>query len=435
MILYDPYSPWSFSLGRLIFEALRLLISDSPSEASELQVDVALEAADIKRRKEFEKLIREGRPAIALDFGTGNSQMAYCTEANAVPKLITVNGKHKIPTAIYYNEELHSTLIGNEAKNEIDYQLVKAENDISRIDSVFRNYMAFFKPIFCAKDTAYDEASPLFKENGTFFSWGEVVTEFFKFFKTQAEQAVFHGESVEGICITCPVAFPSKALYEEAAQQAGFTCVDFMEEPRAAYLGYMQDGVMLGDNVLVFDMGGGTLDIAFLQKDNATWKVTKTPMRIDAAGDHLDHHIMQDILLQVQASHSDLKHYNGDTQFLKYIREKVKEPLGARVVDCADIRYFFDRYEQFFKGSITQEHFDKLVMQCMEEKAVFTKLHEYIDSLGVPVDSILMVGGSSQLKCLQERMKQEFNGINVYAPHDGDSVVARGALTLLPMEN
>lgn len=414
----------------LIWKGLELAWKIATSDkAEDIPVNTSVEADKIKRRKAFEQLIAEGKHVIALDFGTSNSQVAY-TDANMSPKLLSVAGKNKIPTVIYYNNSNDAAYVGLKAEYEVNNQLAAAENNFSRIDSVFKNYMAVFKPIFCAQETAYDAVSPLLKGNGIFFTWGEIVTEFFKFFKTQAEQTAFNGEKVEGICITCPVAFPSKALYEEAAKQAGFSCVDFMEEPRAAYLGYMQGGEKLGDNVLVFDMGGGTLDIAFLQKDGDTWAVKKTPMRIDAAGTNLDECLLQDVLPQVQASHPDLSRYTGDIQFLKYMREEVKETLGAGTCDNVAIRHYIDLYEKHFSGgSMTKEHFESLIMQCMDEKEVFPKLHNYTDSLGVPVDSILMVGGSSQLKCLQERMRQEFSGIKVFAPHAGDSVVALGALT------
>ena len=420
----DPLTGW------LILQGIKLLWKtiNTPDKAEDIPVDSSIEAEEIKRRKDFEQLIAEGKHVIALDFGTSNSQVAY-TDANRSPKLLSVAGKNKIPTVIYYNNSIGKVYVGLKAEYEVNNQLAAAENNFSRIDSVFKNYMAVFKPVFCAQETAFDAVSPLLKGNGTFFTWGEIVTEFFKFFKIQAEQTAFNGENAEGICITCPVAFPSKALYEEAAKNAGFSCVDFMEEPRAAYLGYMQGGEQLGDNVLVFDMGGGTLDIAFLQKDGDTWAVKKTPMRIDAAGTNLDEYLLQDVLPQVQASHPNLSRYTGDIQFLKYMREEVKETLGAGTCDNVAIRHFIDLYETRFTGSMTKEHFESLIMQCMDEKEVFTKLHTYIDSLGVPVSSILMVGGSSQLICLQERMRQEFCGIKVFAPHAGDSVVALGALT------
>lgn len=427
----EPITIAGYVLARILWKVLTSPSSPPTStKAEDINVDVAEEKGEIKRREAFEKLIAEGKHVLALDFGTSNSQVAY-TDANKAPKLLTLNGKSKIPTIIFYNDSIGSTYIGEKAENEINNQIAEAGKDFVRIESAFKNYLAVFKVIFCAQETAYDAVSPLLKGDGTFFTWGEIVTEFFKFFKTQAEQTAFNGANAEGICVTCPVAFPSKALYEEAAKQAGFSCVDFMEEPRAAYLGYMQGGEKLGDNVLVFDMGGGTLDIAFLQKDGDTWAVKKTPMRIDAAGSHLDKYLLDDVLPQIQASHTDLRLYQGDSDLLKHMREKVKETLGTRASDKVAIGHFITLYDQFFRGSMTKEHFELLVMRFMDEKDVFPKLHTYIDSLGVPVDSILMVGGSSQLICLQERMRQEFSGIKVFAPHDGDSVVALGALTCI----
>lgn len=57
------------------------------------------------------------------------------------------------------------------------------------------------------------------------------------------------------------------ARLTEAAQLAGLREVLLLEEPVAAAIAYAAEGYKVGDHVLVYDLGGGTFDLAFLVRD------------------------------------------------------------------------------------------------------------------------------------------------------------------------
>ena len=95
----------------------------------------------------------------------------------------------------------------------------------------------------------------------------EVAAEVFGFLLRQARDR--HSLTVQEGVVTIPVDFHGQARHElrSAAEQAGFYVKTFIHEPFAAVVAYClrQQGQQIADlegrNILVFDWGGGTLDI------------------------------------------------------------------------------------------------------------------------------------------------------------------------------
>jgi molecular chaperone DnaK len=95
----------------------------------------------------------------------------------------------------------------------------------------------------------------------------EVATEIFGFLLKQAAEK--HSLTVHEGVVTIPVDFHGRARHElrKAAEGAGFYVKTFIHGPFAAVVAYClgQQGQLIGDfegrNVLMFDWGGGTLDI------------------------------------------------------------------------------------------------------------------------------------------------------------------------------
>ena len=86
--------------------------------------------------------------------------------------------------------------------------------------------------------------------------------------KRDAEKGHFH-EPVTRAVITCPAVFDEveKEKLREAAALAGFRDVELLEEPVAAAVAYAEDGIKVGRCVLVYDLGGGTFDLAVLVRE------------------------------------------------------------------------------------------------------------------------------------------------------------------------
>ena len=103
-----------------------------------------------------------------------------------------------------------------------------------------------------------------------YYSTADLVSTYLSELKKRAE--AYLGEPVSGVSLGRPVEFSSvpehdrqaEAILRQAAEMAGFEQIDFELEPIAAAL-YYEQTLTHPQNVLIFDFGGGTLDIAIMR--------------------------------------------------------------------------------------------------------------------------------------------------------------------------
>lgn len=369
-------------------------------------------------------------PTIAIDFGTSNSQIAYLDSMGRAVSL-QVDGYTKIPTELYYREKQDEIFIGLSAKELYEQDKLLAEAAGGNVEQtktlLSANRLTAFKKEFCSAEVSFDApARTLRHRDGKPFTWGEVVTAFFRFFKKKAEEHHFLGETIESVRLTHPVHFPSCELYRRAAEAAGFTSVTMIPEPEAAYSGYMQGGKPLGDTILVFDMGGGTLDLAVLEKRGEKWLVERQPLRIDIAGLDIDIAILRKILPQIQESDTDLSRVGADYTLLDAVRENIKEKWSRTERDVS-FSYFFSQQNKRFHCTVPHDTMLPLVGKMMQP--AYDKMRTYLVELGCVPTDVLMVGGSCLMPEIQRGVQQCMgNKVRVFTPNLGDTIVAEGAM-------
>ena len=356
---------------------------------------------------------------IAIDLGTSNTQIA-CLDANGVPK----NIGEAIPTALFVDKDSGRIRVGAEAQLAYEDAQSAGQTDA---DSY---YLETFKPELCMREVDGAAHTVLLGESGRRMTWLEVLTECFRHCRAYAQRVEFAGEEVNSVVLTHPVNFPNSELYRQAAEAAGFRSVRFVQEPEAAYLGYRSGGRDLGNNVLVFDMGGGTLDVALLQQAADGRRVNTAPLRLDTAGVHIDNAVCASMYEELLAKGIANACGEVEVAFKKYARTQIKEELGIGGRSSVKIRYMSDVSDTVLRGEYTMERFRKVLDRLMT--TVYRRIDEYVRRLPVQPDTVLMVGGSSRLRLIQEALKNLFPGINVFTPHDGGSLVAKGALLSTP---
>ena len=356
---------------------------------------------------------------IAIDLGTSNTQIA-CLDANGVPK----NIGEAIPTALFVDKGSGRIRVGAEAQLAYEDAQSAGQTDA---DSY---YLETFKPELCMREVDGAAHTVLLGESGRRMTWLEVLTKCFRHCRAYAQRVEFAGAEVNSVVLTHPVNFPNAELYRQAAEAAGFRSVRFVQEPEAAYLGYRSGGRDLGNNVLVFDMGGGTLDVALLQQAADGRRVNTAPLRLDTAGVHIDNAVCASMYEELLAKGIANACGEVEVAFKKYARTQIKEELGIGGRSSVKIRYMSDVSDTVLRGEYTMERFRKVLDRLMT--TVYRRIDEYVRRLPVQPDTVLMVGGSSRLRLIQEALKNLFPGINVFTPHDGGSLVAKGALLFTP---
>ena len=173
---------------------------------------------------------------IGIDFGTTNS--AACIYRNGKCEIIPgPNGKDYFPSAVSVNEN-GELLIG-------EYALKQLASNASNTVVGFKLDMGKDKYI---------------RFNGEDRRPQEITALVLGYIKQYAE--AYYGKSINKAVLTVPTSFNDDARKAtmEAGEIAGFKVEALVEEPTAACLAYSVTKNIRG-NILVFDMGGGTLDI------------------------------------------------------------------------------------------------------------------------------------------------------------------------------
>ena len=257
--------------------------------------------------------------AIGFDFGTTNSAIAVVLAGETEPRLIPLDLAQTesplVPTALYFRPdgEVH---IGRDAVET--YVRLEADHTIRRerratgaeIETAFGTERVltevdvnqpgrFFQSIKRSLADSSFRGTEIF---GRAFTLEDLVATFAREMRDRAEAML--GRDVTRAVVGRPVHWSNREAGDELAlrrmetalRQAGFTDFTFMEEPIAAGLG-LEATLPRARTVLVFDFGGGTLDVTIMRIGGEERAVLATA-GVPIGGDTLDEDVMDRRLLR-----------------------------------------------------------------------------------------------------------------------------------------
>ncbi|MCJ7700784.1 MAG: Hsp70 family protein [Anaerolineales bacterium] len=261
---------------------------------------------------------------VGLDFGTSNSGVAV-SDGDQV-RLLPVDPKNVLPevvkTILYVTRE-YQHFIGQEAI-ELYYQ-----HNVNRVRRYEKRWAGAVRVIASEVDYMHDvfvdvdvlkpgrlmqylktilrKGAGAADISGTqmfdrYYTVTNLIQAYLSELKARAEAVL--EEEIGGVTLGRPVKFSedpdldrqAEGDLREAALGAGFTEVDFELEPVAAALFY-ERSLDHPQNVLVFDFGGGTLDIAIMRLGDPGRRLIYASGGIDIAGTDFDRAIIEKRLL------------------------------------------------------------------------------------------------------------------------------------------
>ena len=257
---------------------------------------------------------------VGIDFGTSNSGVAVYDGQRV--RLVPVDPKNVLPevikTVLYITRDYRAS-IGQEAvenyyRDNINRRRRFVKQWAGEID-VYGADMHYVRDIY----VYVDELQPgrllqylktiLRKEKYTgtqvferYYSVGDLARTYLALLKKRAED-VLH-ESIDAVTLGRPVKFSvspeqdyrAQETLRQAAHDAGFKQVDFELEPIAAALDYEQS-ITQAQNVVIFDFGGGTLDIAVMRLGDPRNRKVYASGGVDIAGSDFDRTIIEKRML------------------------------------------------------------------------------------------------------------------------------------------
>jgi molecular chaperone DnaK (HSP70)/WD40 repeat protein len=342
--------------------------------------------------------VSEQVPSIGIDFGTTNSSMAwYDPRTGSAEIILNAEGQRKTPSLVYFGE--NETLVGEPVES-----LIKdISTDRVQRDEVFRCIIESIKRNLLTPPRI---ALP----GGRFVRPVDVVAEMLKKLKRDAEHGHFHKEVGRAV-ITCPAEFNmlQRQKIEEAGRRAGFREVVLLEEPVAGALAYARAGLNVGKHVLVYDLGGGTFDLAVLDNEGESFHVAMEPRGMErCGGDDFDHALYYhcDELVQEKLGRSITLTGAVDLSFLRECRRR-KESLTFQERSKFSDYLPSDDGPVRFEYEVDRQTFEDLIGEYVETSARLTEeILKQADTRGHKVDTVVLVGGSTRVPLVMRTLEE-----------------------------
>jgi len=246
------------------------------------------------------------------------------------------------------------------------------------------------------------------------------------------------GEEVRDAVITVPTSFTEKQrrATEESALLAGLYPRQLIPEPTAAAICYGVDRSEPTQKVyLVYDLGGGTFDVSIIAVEEEKIEVIATSGDRRLGGGDFDDLITAWAVEQLRKDGLDVSDLPVKKAIIKYYAEKLKRQLSARSTGTMTLPEV--RPEKPPTLELSQAEFVRMIDPLLQKSINFVdeaiNKAERDQKIGRDrIDAILLVGGSSKIPRVKERLLDYFQKDEKFVRNDcdADAVVARGAATV-----
>ncbi|CAM9695836.1 unnamed protein product [Scytosiphon promiscuus] len=238
----------------------------------------------------------------------------------------------------------------------------------------------------------------------------------------------FLGKDVANAVVTVPAYFndAQRQATKDAGTISGMSVKRIINEPTAAAIAYGLD--KKGEqNILVFDLGGGTFDVTLLTIDNGVFEVLATNGDTHLGGEDFDQRVMQYFIKMIKKKNgTDITGDNRALQKLRREVERVKRVLSTQHQARVEIESLIDGED--FSETLTRARFEELNIDLFKKTlGPVQKVMKDADLKLSEVDEIVLVGGSTRIPKVQELLKNFYEGKEPSRGINPDEAVAYGA--------
>lgn len=343
---------------------------------------------------------------IGIDLGTTNSCVSVLEGGEPIV-IANAEGLRTTPSIVAFAKD-GEKIIGEPAKRQA------VTNPDRTITSIKRHMGTDHKETIDSKEYTPQEISAMILQK----------------LKTDAEG--YLGEKVTEAVITVPAYFTDsqRQATKDAGRIAGLEVKRIVNEPTAASLAYGLDKAEDDQNILVFDLGGGTFDVSILEIGDGAFEVLATNGNNHLGGDDFDQVLIDYIADEFNKQEGvDLRNDNMSLQRLKEAAEKAKKELSSTMTTNVNLPFITATATgpKHLNMDITRAKFEELASELIENTMEPTR--KAISDSGLnpsQIDRILLVGGSSRIPAVQEAIKK-FTGKDPHKGINPDECVAVGA--------
>lgn len=351
----------------------------------------------------------KSRAVYGIDLGTTYSCISQVDKYDQAVVLRNFEGDATTPSVVYFESETN-VIVGKEAKNMLPVEPEKTVSFIKRQIGV---------------DAAFDKAT-----NTTPYHLdpAEISALILKKLVQDANDLGDNPEPIKDVVITCPAYFGNKERLQtkQAGEAAGLNVLGIINEPTAAAISY---GLKVDERrtILVYDLGGGTFDVTIIVVNGGAIKVVATGGDHKLGGVDWDTELAKYVLNMFNSQNGTSYEFEtlpANAKFdLLLNAENWKKNLTAR--QTAKINFSFEGKSVNF--DLPRETFNAITEERLNDTIEATrKIIDIAKGKGYNnIDEIILVGGSSKMPQIKERVESEF-GLPTHI-NDPDECVAKGA--------
>jgi molecular chaperone DnaK len=249
--------------------------------------------------------------------------------------------------------------------------------------------------------------------------------------KIKRDAEAFLGEEVKKAVITVPAYFNDnqRTATKDAGKIAGLEVVRLVNEPTAAAMAYGLDKE--GEHkILVFDFGGGTLDVTIMEFGDGTFTVLATSGDTQLGGRDMDEALIKYIIEEFKKQEGiDLNEDNTALQRIREAAEKAKIELSTVLETEINLPYITATKEgpKHLTMKITRAKLEQLIQPIIERcKHPIEQALKDSKLTKDKIDKIILVGGPTRMPIVQ-KFVEDFIGKKAERGIDPMECVAQGA--------
>ena len=230
--------------------------------------------------------------------------------------------------------------------------------------------------------------------------------------KIKSDAESFLGEEVKKAVITVPAYFDDnqRQATKDAGEIAGLEVVRLVNEPTAAALAYGLDKSGKDMKIIVYDFGGGTLDVTVMEFGKGVFEVKSTSGDTALGGTDMDNALVKFLSDEVLKKGVDITKDSQATQRIREAAEKAKIELSTTLTSEINLPFLTmgpGNAPIHFTYSMTRAKLEEIILPIVERttKPVMQALK---DAKLEPkdIDKVILVGGPTRMPIVQRYVEQ-----------------------------